>query len=1305
MSSAEPSGSARGQNQATVVTFYSYKGGVGRTMALANAAWLLADAGHRVLAVDWDLESPGLHLFLRPFLRDPELRESTGVVEMVQDYGKAAEALAKRRLPAAEAESRLAELLERHAQVGNHTDSLAYRFTHPEGRIDFLGPGLQDSRYSERVAAFEWARFYKDQRGRRFAEALRKSLHSDDYDYVLIDSRTGHSDNASLCTLVLPDVVVIGFNLSNQSIEGSAAVARQVREQSDGRIRILPVPMRVDTSYPEQVERRRTRARDQFEGVVGPILFGGEEQYWREVEVGHLPKFAYEEVLMPFTLRDYEPSLQKLAYERLAQEISGDSGLRFATVPAADRERYTEAFAEVPASPRVVRLVFEPQDRQWADWVRAELIANGVNCEFDAGSGDRAASGDAPGTFLILMSSAMVCSPRLTELGRHMPKGGGLTNRAKVDVAWLDDVEVQPPFRGRPGPKLYTLEEEPARNALLTHFLPGDRRPRTWADRRGRGPRFPGRNPREWHGLRQRHGEFLGRETYLRQLRNALPPGQAAQPVVLHGPAGVGKRTFALEYLDRFKADYDVVWWMPADSADRVEQELVLLSERLDAARRSSPRAIEALRELLEGQHTGTERLLLVYDGARNPDAIASLLITSPQAHVLITSEHPDWGALARRIDIEPPTHDEAVRYLRRKAPQLTPQLAEQLVELVEPLPQMLDQMAAYLNSTARPPQEAVAELAERIRTRQDIGLGNRMAVWQSIVEDLGKERPASLDLLKMLTVLSPEGVGWDLLESPAALEFLGLPEGAEGRVQLGFAAQGLVSRSQARRGQNGRRLTAPRMHLDSQRGDLTPRQAAEIASGVRRVLAAYSPPDDRVDDQEMNARYAELDAHVDPSRAAEDSDLEVRRWLVNQVRFRRRTQCLQAAFALAQQLEKAWTRRSSTDDSAGRLLLLRLRVELANIHTDAGRFAEANRVNGAALEELRRLQGLDGPFTLRSALGRGGELRALGRPQDALAEDQSTREVLRSKYGPDNHFTLMAASNLGLSLAMLGLPPDSLEQHKDVHERRVRVLGEHHPLTLRSSVYVGSRLREVGLFEASLSRLQEIYRLTKDHEDFGPSDLTTLRTACELASTLRHIAALSPGLTSEARHGKTESARKLDVQAAEGFESYGGDGHPEALSARVGQAADLRMLGRTAEATALAEQNLAAYRAWGEDHLFARICEVNLALCLRDAEDETAAEVSERGLRGLRDVLSVDPHHPLILTAALCHANLLVFAGDSQAARELDEQTYRGLLAKFGADHPLTLTVAAHLGLREDGTGRTGPDNRISIELDIPKI
>ena len=44
-----------------IITFYSYKGGTGRSMALANIAWLMASAGRQVLVIDWDLEAPGLH--------------------------------------------------------------------------------------------------------------------------------------------------------------------------------------------------------------------------------------------------------------------------------------------------------------------------------------------------------------------------------------------------------------------------------------------------------------------------------------------------------------------------------------------------------------------------------------------------------------------------------------------------------------------------------------------------------------------------------------------------------------------------------------------------------------------------------------------------------------------------------------------------------------------------------------------------------------------------------------------------------------------------------------------------------------------------------------------------------------------------------------------------------------------------------------------------------------------------------------------------------------------------------------------
>ena len=53
-----------------VITFYSFKGGTGRSMALANIATTLAQRnGNRVLAIDWDLEAPGLHSYFRPYLK------------------------------------------------------------------------------------------------------------------------------------------------------------------------------------------------------------------------------------------------------------------------------------------------------------------------------------------------------------------------------------------------------------------------------------------------------------------------------------------------------------------------------------------------------------------------------------------------------------------------------------------------------------------------------------------------------------------------------------------------------------------------------------------------------------------------------------------------------------------------------------------------------------------------------------------------------------------------------------------------------------------------------------------------------------------------------------------------------------------------------------------------------------------------------------------------------------------------------------------------------------------------------------
>lgn len=53
------------------VVFFSIKGGVGRSTALAATAWRLAQSGKRVLVLDLDLESPGLSAALLPDDRQP----------------------------------------------------------------------------------------------------------------------------------------------------------------------------------------------------------------------------------------------------------------------------------------------------------------------------------------------------------------------------------------------------------------------------------------------------------------------------------------------------------------------------------------------------------------------------------------------------------------------------------------------------------------------------------------------------------------------------------------------------------------------------------------------------------------------------------------------------------------------------------------------------------------------------------------------------------------------------------------------------------------------------------------------------------------------------------------------------------------------------------------------------------------------------------------------------------------------------------------------------------------------------------
>src|SRR6185503_19556160 len=96
----------------------------------------------------------------------------------------------------------------------------------------------------------------------------------------------------------------------------------------------------------------------------------------------------------------------------------------------------------------------------------------------------------------------------------------------------------------------------------------------------------------------------------------------------LHGAGGVGKTQLAAEYAWRFAGDYDAVWWVNAEQADRIGEQyaaFVAACGLVDPATLVGP-AVEALR----GYCRSHDRWLVVLDNATSARDIAPWRLPGP---------------------------------------------------------------------------------------------------------------------------------------------------------------------------------------------------------------------------------------------------------------------------------------------------------------------------------------------------------------------------------------------------------------------------------------------------------------------------------------------------------------------------------------------------------------------------------------------------------------------------------------------------------------------------------------------------
>lgn len=280
-----------------IFTFYSYKGGVGRSMALLNTAYALVGRGRHVLIVDFDLEAPGVSGFL---LRNGELDQAAD-----SEVGDAVDLIS-----AAHKAGRLVDVppIERYvrsvppAKLEVLTPKLGKL-----GRLDVVVAGQADD-YWQRLAGLRlnellqeellelsaklWS-YFKAQRFPFQPLGLEDEPAQDTpYDYILVDSRTGMTETGGLCVGPLADRLVVVTGLNDQNVTGTLEFLKEAG--------ITPEKRKPGEEGWDEADPVASKQPDATEGVLG---------------LGPKPTLVVASPLPPGELTLKQERLQKIAAE------------------------------------------------------------------------------------------------------------------------------------------------------------------------------------------------------------------------------------------------------------------------------------------------------------------------------------------------------------------------------------------------------------------------------------------------------------------------------------------------------------------------------------------------------------------------------------------------------------------------------------------------------------------------------------------------------------------------------------------------------------------------------------------------------------------------------------------------------------------------------------------------------------------------------------------------------------------------------------------------------------------------------